>query len=123
MSWIRPHSTNSQEGKTVKLISFAYKTEGEPAGAKVFDCRGLRNPHGNLRLRVMTGKDKDVQEFVKNDPKFETLLVSAIKASVEYPAIAFGCFGGRHRSVALAEMLASALRATGETVEVQHTAL
>lgn len=107
----------------VQLISFGFK-HGVPKDAYVIDCRRLANPHFNARLRVLTGRDAPVQEFVKKDPRFRALLalgMEAIKEGVQ--VIAFGCFGGRHRSVAMVEITAASLRAAGAPVTVFHRQL
>jgi RNase adaptor protein for sRNA GlmZ degradation len=64
-----------------------------------------------------------VQAFIKDDPQTRRLMTLARMVLKPNGRIAFGCFGGRHRSVAIAEMLAGELRREGWTVELQHQQL
>jgi UPF0042 nucleotide-binding protein len=79
----------------------------------------------------MTGIDLPVQNFIDADPKFKTLLddlenfllplLSAYRAEGKsYLTIAFGCTGGRHRSIATAEFFAARVQAAGWPVQIQH---
>jgi UPF0042 nucleotide-binding protein len=107
----------------VQVQSFSFK-RGLPEGADmVLDCRFLRNPHWDIALRPKDGRSPDVAAYVAQDPAFapfftrvhalvESLLPSFAQEGKAHLSIAFGCTGGRHRSVALAEKLAQAL-ATG----------
>jgi RNase adapter protein RapZ len=115
--------------------SFAYK-RGVPADADfVFDARVLPNPHWNPELRPLSGRDEvvrafldvqaDVNEYVVQVQQFlDTWLPRLRSDTRSYVTIAFGCTGGRHRSVYLAERLAehSRSRDWGE-VAVYHREL
>jgi RNase adapter protein RapZ len=115
--------------------SFAYK-RGVPADADfVFDARVLPNPHWNPELRPLSGRDEvvrefldvqsDVSEYVTQVQQFlDTWLPRLRSDTRSYVTIAFGCTGGRHRSVYLAERLAEHCRARdwGE-VAVYHREL
>ena len=115
--------------------SFAYK-RGVPADADfVFDSRVLPNPHWNPELRPLSGRDEvvreflgvqsDVNEYVTQVQQFlDTWLPRLRSDTRSYVTIAFGCTGGRHRSVYLAERLAEHCRARdwGE-VAVYHREL
>ena len=115
--------------------SFAYK-RGVPADADfVFDARVLPNPHWNPELRPLSGRDEvvreflgvqsDVNEYVAQVQQFlDTWLPRVRSDTRSYVTIAFGCTGGRHRSVYLAERLAEHCRARdwGE-VAVYHREL
>ena len=115
--------------------SFAYK-RGVPADADfVFDARVLPNPHWNPELRPLSGRDEvvreflgvqsDVNEYVAQVQQFlDTWLPRLRSDTRSYVTIAFGCTGGRHRSVYLAERLAEHCRARdwGE-VAVYHREL
>jgi RNase adapter protein RapZ len=115
--------------------SFAYK-RGVPADADfVFDARVLPNPHWNPELRPLSGRDETVREFldVQSDVNayvvqvqqfLDTWLPRLRSDTRSYVTIAFGCTGGRHRSVYLAERLAEHCRARdwGE-VAVYHREL
>jgi UPF0042 nucleotide-binding protein len=111
------------------LISFSYKGESHvPQADEYFDVRSLRNPFGVPALRVMNGKDRPVQDFIKDDLRLKPILSLARMAlgrasEGKGVRIAFGCYGGKHRSVAIVEMLATELRAEGWAIEVEHSLL
>lgn len=109
--------------KPVTVISFSYR-RATPRDCKVFDCRSIKNPHREAHLRNLTGLDIEVQDYVSEDPATGEIFTHAMKAvSNGDTAIAFGCFGGRHRSVALAEILSDRLKSVGRTVVTDHTEL
>ncbi|WP_374473715.1 RNase adapter RapZ [Arenimonas sp.] len=111
-------------GMSLLFESFAYK-RGLPADADfVFDARALPNPHWDARLRPLSGRDAAVREHLDQDPvvqdfvaQVQTFLdawVPRFEAETRsYLTIAFGCTGGRHRSVYLAERLAAHCRGLG----------
>ena len=105
-----------------KIMSFGFKYS-RPRDIAVIDVRDMRNPHNNMRLRPLTGKDKAVQEFVRKDAQYEQIFDSAAHKINETGSLAFGCLGGRHRSVAMAELLAEYLRSRGQEVLVVHREL
>lgn len=129
--WFAPEG---QPRMALLVQSFSYK-RGLPRGVDmVFDCRFLRNPHWSAELRPMDGRDPDVRAFIEEDRLFETfftqverltetLLPAFVEEGKSYLCIAFGCTGGRHRSVALTEMLASALAQKGWQVSKRHREL
>ncbi len=104
--------------------SFAYK-RGLPADADfVFDARVLPNPHWQPALRPLSGRDAAVRDFLDHEPKvatyvaqvsqfLDTWLPRLREDTRSYVTIAFGCSGGRHRSVYLAETLAAHARQHG----------
>ncbi|MGN6622019.1 MAG: RNase adapter RapZ [Sphingomonas sp.] len=116
---------------TLSVTSFGY-ARGLPSNADlVFDMRFLRNPHWNEALRPGTGLDADVGAYVAADPAYEAamaqieslilLLLPRYRAEGKaYVTIAFGCTGGRHRSVHVAERMASRLRAEGFSPTIAH---
>ena len=116
---------------TLTLMSFGY-ARGVPRDADlVFDMRFLSNPHWDPKLRPLTGTDKPVQAFVEADPAFAPafasimglltlLLPSYAREGRAYLTVAFGCTGGRHRSVATAERAAAELAASGWPNAVVH---
>ena len=127
-------STFSGEGlgePTVSVMSFGF-ARGLPRNADlVFDMRFLRNPHWRADLRPGTGLDPDVSAYVADDPAYDTamsqieslLLVLLPRYRAEgksYVTIAFGCTGGRHRSVHVAERVAARLRDEGFSPTVAH---
>jgi UPF0042 nucleotide-binding protein len=116
---------------TLSIMSFGY-ARGVPASADlVFDMRFLRNPHWYEALRPGTGLDADVGAFVAADPAYDAamgqieslllLLLPRYRAEGKaYVTIAFGCTGGRHRSVHVAERMASRLRDAGFSPTIAH---
>jgi UPF0042 nucleotide-binding protein len=113
------------------ILSFGF-SRGLPRNADlVFDMRFLRNPHWVQELRPKTGLDADVGAYIAEDPAYETA-VSQIEALLltllpryagegkAYITVAFGCTGGRHRSVHVAERVAGALRCAGFSPTVSH---
>lgn len=112
-------------GKVSLLFeSFAYK-RGVPTEADfVFDARVLPNPHWNPDLRVMTGRDAPVREYLEQQPDvalyseqiialLDTWLPRLRNETRSYVTIAFGCTGGKHRSVYMAERMARHAREQG----------
>lgn len=127
-------ATFSGEGlgePTLSVMSFGF-ARGIPGNADlVFDMRFLRNPHWVDSLRPGTGKDRDVADYVAGDPAYDEAL-ERIEGLIEqllpryraegksYVTIAFGCTGGRHRSVHVAERVAARLRDAGFSPTVAH---
>jgi RNase adapter protein RapZ len=125
-------------GKTgrlsVSVQSFSYK-RGVPRGMDmIFDCRFLANPHWQAELRPLDGRDGAVESFVRADPRFaeffqkvSELLLFLLPAHLDegkaHLSIGFGCTGGQHRSVAMAEMVGSALAEAGWPVSKRHREL
>jgi len=102
--------------------SFAYKRGVPPDADFVFDARVLPNPHWNPELRPLSGRDETVRAFLETQPDvnayvmqvqdfLDTWLPRLRSDTRSYVTIAFGCTGGRHRSVYLAERLAEHCRA------------
>lgn len=115
--------------------SFAYR-RGVPADADfVFDARMLTNPHWNPELRPLSGRDEGVRAFLEADAEaaeyvaqvahfLDTWLPRLRSSTRSYATIAFGCTGGRHRSVYLAERLAAHCREQGwNEVAIYHREL
>ena len=119
-----PHST-------ITVTSFGY-SRGVPHNADlVFDLRFLRNPHWDSLLRPLTGLDASVSEYVAADPEYDEamqkirellrfLLPLYDAQGKAYVNIAFGCTGGRHRSVHVAEKFGNWLREDGFALTVSH---
>lgn len=124
--------TERRLGVTVE--SFSYK-RGLPQGADlVFDVRFLRNPHWERDLRRHDGRDAQVAAYITEDRNFDafwsrlTDLVSLLLPAYRdegktHLAIAFGCTGGQHRSVAMAEKLGRTLAGDGWQVSTRHREL
>ena len=116
---------------TLTLMSFGY-ARGVPRDADlVFDMRFLRNPHWMPDLRAKTGTDRAVRAYVEGDPGYREafaaivalltmLLPGYAREGRAYLTVAFGCTGGRHRSVAVAEAAGEALREAGWVNAVVH---
>jgi UPF0042 nucleotide-binding protein len=123
--------SDNQGAMTVGIVSFSY-TRGLPRDADlVFDVRFLRNPHYVDTLRPLTGQDTAVDAYVAADPDFgafwsrmtgllDALLPRYVREGKKYLTIAFGCTGGRHRSVAVAERMGAHLHAQGWRATVVH---
>ena len=122
------------EGLNISISSFAYP-KGLPRDADlVFDVRFLRNPHYDDALKAKTGCDEAVGEYIMNDPVFKrnwdkisSLIISLLpeykKEGKSYLTIAFGCTGGQHRSVYIAEKLGQTLRDANFKVNIHHREL
>lgn len=118
----------------VSVQSFSYR-RGVPRGVDmIFDTRFLRNPHWDAALRAKDGRDALVAAYIWEDPnagaffdKIVELLAIVMPAQVEegkpHLAIGFGCTGGQHRSVAMAEKLARVLAENGWPVSKRHREL
>jgi RNase adapter protein RapZ len=121
-------------GLAVSVHSFSYK-RGMPRGLDmVFDCRFLRNPYWEDALRDRDGRDPEVADYVSSDPRFEPflerlygltelLLPAHAEEGKAHLAIGFGCTGGQHRSVMMAETLAETLAQAGWQVSKRHREL
>lgn len=123
-------------GMSLLFESFAYR-RGVPADADfVFDARALPNPHWDPVLRPLSGRDAAIRQYLEAQPDvnlfadqisqfLDTWLPRLhVDSTRSYATIAFGCTGGRHRSVYLAERLAAHAREQGwEEVAVHHREL
>jgi UPF0042 nucleotide-binding protein len=115
----------------LSIMSFAYR-HGLPREADlVIDVRFLVNPHYVEELRPRHGRDPAVRAYVEADPDYPLLLErlddlitpllpSYRREGKSYLTIAFGCTGGRHRSVVVAEAFAERLRRAGIPVLLRH---
>ena len=100
----------------------------------VFDCRFLRNPYWEPALRSLNGQSAEVAEYVAADTRFqpffekvreltELLLPAYLDEGKSHLSIAFGCTGGQHRSVTVAEKLTDTLADAGWRVSKRHREL
>ncbi len=116
---------------TISITSFGFARGMPPIADLVFDMRFLDNPHWDPALRELTGRDAAVGEHVRKDPAFAEafarirdlilLLLPRYQAQGKaYVNIAFGCTGGRHRSVFTAEEIARELRLAGYAPSLLH---
>jgi UPF0042 nucleotide-binding protein len=115
----------------VSCLSFGFKN-GVPLDADmVFDVRFLPNPHFVPEFRNKTGKDPKVAEFVRSFPQtiefldrvtdlMLYLLPHYVEEGKSYLTVAFGCTGGQHRSVMMAEEMAERMKKAGYHVKALH---
>jgi UPF0042 nucleotide-binding protein len=115
----------------VSCVSFGYK-HGLPEDADlVFDVRFLPNPHFVPEFRGLTGRDPRVAKYIRSFPQTQEfinriselliyLLPHYIREGKSYLTISFGCTGGQHRSVMIAEDVSKRLRKAGHKVKVVH---
>lgn len=127
----RQFALTQRGGLTITISSFAYP-RGLPRDSDlVFDVRFLRNPHYDQNLRPLTGTDDRIVRYIEADPSYGeffgrmgelvlSLLPKYEREGKAYLNIAFGCTGGRHRSVMVAERAARLLRENGYRVSVLH---
>lgn len=130
---LKSHFTDdsAQESMRMTISSFGFK-HGIPLDVDlVLDCRFLPNPYWDEQLRSFSGKDIEIQEFVSKQAiakDFMQKLVEMLRLLLpayeeegrSYLTVAFGCTGGRHRSVAIAEMIGKELRSHGLKPRVSH---
>jgi UPF0042 nucleotide-binding protein len=128
---IRDRFGSDMDSPTLTIMSFGF-ARGVPRNADiVLDMRFLRNPHWEKDLRDLTGLDEAVGFYVAGDEAYEealskiedlilTLLPRYRAEGKSYVSIAFGCTGGRHRSVHVAERVAARLRAAGFSPSLDH---
>lgn len=127
-------SRNGAPGLAVSIQSFSYK-RGVPRGLDmIFDCRFLNNPHWIPALRPLDGRDAAVVDHIMRDARFAEfhdrlrgLLLFLLPAQKDegkaHVSIGFGCTGGQHRSVAVAEIMGNALAEAGWSVSKRHREL
>lgn len=132
-AWVIKHYRERDEDQALKisLLSFGYKF-GIPVDVDlVFDVRFLRNPHFVPDLQPLTGEHDEIQQFVLNNKEGNDFLEHLRKLFVfllplfereqrSYLTIAFGCTGGRHRSVAMSLQMRDVLKTLGYDVTLRH---
>ena len=127
----RFHEQASEKSILVSCVSFGFR-HGVPEEADlVFDVRFLPNPHFVPKLRQYSGKNPRVARYIRSfkqtgqflrriEGLLEYLIPHYIREGKSYLTIAFGCTGGRHRSVMMAEAVGKALAKRGYTVKLEH---
>lgn len=129
---VRRAVTGGEEGPVkITVLSFGFKY-GLPLDADhVVDVRFLTNPYWITELRRLTGRDEPVRDYVlgldgarlfveRYVEALEPVLAGYVHEEKRYATIAVGCTGGKHRSVAISEAIAGALRERGQRVVVKH---
>jgi len=131
---------SSADGLTVRIFSFSFHREtpvdaSGNGGGFVFDARSLPNPGREEQFRALTGKDAAVVDYLNREESVHRFLSSALslvdesvnryqRRGCKHLMVSFGCTGGQHRSVYLAERLAKHLRGmSGVDVIVRHVEL
>ena len=125
------HGDEVDRPLTLTVSSFGFSRGMPPLADLVFDMRFLDNPHWDPELRPLTGQDQPIGDYIQRDPAFEEafarirdlLLLLLPRYSAQgkaYVHVAFGCTGGRHRSVYTAERIAAALREAGFSPTLLH---
>jgi UPF0042 nucleotide-binding protein len=132
-SYITQRFQKQQSGKNIMVscVSFGFK-HGVPDDADlVFDVRFLPNPHFVPEFRPLTGRHPKVAKYIRSFPQSKEfvdrisgllvyLLPHYIREGKSYLTISFGCTGGQHRSVMIAEEVSKRLRKAGYRVKVVH---
>jgi UPF0042 nucleotide-binding protein len=129
--FMQAFGNESDTAVRVNVVSFGFKY-GLPVDADlVADCRFLPNPHWIPALAPHTGQDRPVKEYVLSQPGTEEFIQSYLqvlqitlngyeRSGKRFLTLAVGCTGGKHRSVVIAEELASRLAGPWPGVQVAH---
>jgi len=132
-AYIQSKFVRESDGKSLLIssVSFGYK-KGVPLDADlVFDVRFLPNPHFVPEFRNLTGRDPKVESYILSFPQSREfldrvtelllfLLPHYIREGKSYLTLAFGCTGGQHRSVMIAEEIARRLARHGYRAKTAH---
>jgi UPF0042 nucleotide-binding protein len=122
---------SAEKNILVSCVSFGFR-QGVPEDADlVFDVRFLPNPHFVPEFRPLTGRDPRLAKYIRSFPQTREfisrisdllvyLLPHYIHEGKSYLTIAFGCTGGQHRSVMIAEEVGKHLRHAGYRVKIVH---
>ena len=128
---LRRRYGDDSDQPVLTIVSFGYARGVSRTADLMFDMRFLDNPHWVDNLRPLTGRDAPIRDYLERDPawsdamdRLEALLTDWIPrywaAGKSYVTVAFGCTGGRHRSVCTAEEMAQRLRAAGLSPNIRH---
>lgn len=128
---VRQRLIHKPSGIALQFLSFGFK-HGVPRDADlVFDVRCLPNPYWDKSLRMFTGRDRPIQEFLRSQPAV-TEMFEDIRRFLDrwlhqyeanqrsYLTVAIGCTGGQHRSVFLAEQLHTTFAGSDANVQLRH---
>ena len=116
---------------SVTVISFGFRNGLPREADMIFDVRFLTNPHYDPKLRPLDGRQDEIGNFIENDPTFEVffdnlknlldpLLPKYAEEGKSYLTIAFGCTGGKHRSVFVAEKFVHWLKKSDYILSTRH---
>ena len=116
---------------TISVMSFGFKNGMPDEADWVLDVRFLPNPFYVASLKGLTGKNKKVKEYVLGNPEAKKfagritglildLISGYVREGKYHLTVAIGCTGGRHRSVVMAEEIASRLEENGRHATVKH---
>ena len=116
---------------TVTVISFGFRNGLPREADMIFDVRFLTNPHYDPKLRPLDGRHDEIGNFIANDPAFQIffdnlkklldpLLPKYAEEGKSYLTIAFGCTGGKHRSVFVAEKFVHWLEKSDYILSTRH---
>ena len=122
---------DTRQGLSVTVYSFGFKHNAPEDADLVIDVRFLPNPYYDPRMRHLTGLDDIVRDFVMHNEETETfmkrwealldcVMPGYVSEGKQQLAIAVGCTGGQHRSVAIAEATGDYLRTNGYRVSIAH---
>lgn len=123
--------TPTTTGLKIRLVSFGFKY-GIPVDSDfVADMRFLPNPYWEPQLRELTGRDAPVAQFVTERPAarafiegwvplLEAVAAGYLNEGKRFMTVAIGCTGGKHRSVAMTELIAQRLRDDGLDARAEH---
>ncbi len=122
---------SEEKNLLISTISFGYKNGVPQEADLVFDVRFLPNPHFIPEFRPLTGRDRKVVRYIDKFPETKEfiqkihdlllfLLPHYIQEGKSYLSVAFGCTGGQHRSVMIAEKIQQLLQADGYHVKCIH---
>lgn len=124
----------STAATSIQFMSFGFKF-GVPEDADfVFDVRCLPNPYWDPRMRLHTGRDQEIIDYLQGDSMVETMyedirgflkkwIAAFSEENRSYITIAIGCTGGQHRSVYMAERLVEYFRTHDEQILIRHREL
>lgn len=122
---------DKRAGLAVTVYSFGFKHDAPADADLVIDVRFLPNPYYDPEMRMLTGLDKKVHDYVMYNPETEMfvkrwfalldcIMPGYVNEGKQHLAIAVGCTGGQHRSVTLAEETGEYLRKCGYRVSIAH---
>jgi UPF0042 nucleotide-binding protein len=125
------HGEHEESKIMVYITSFGYRHGVPPDSDLVFDVRFLPNPNYIPQFKKLTGRHPSVARYIRSFPQTKEfmeriselliyLLPHYIREGKSYLTIAFGCTGGHHRSVMIADQIRKNLAASGFTTKVAH---